>query len=74
MQRFSFSGAAVLVLGAVLLSVRPAYAYLDPGTGSMVLQAITGAIFGGLVAMNVYWHKVKAFFSGAKSKTEKTSD
>lgn len=44
----------------------PAYAYLDPGTGSMMLQALIGALAGGLVVGRVYWAKIKGFFSDAK--------
>lgn len=39
----------------------PAQAYLDPGTGSIILQAIIGAIAGGLVALRVYWDRIKSF-------------
>ena len=41
-------------------------AYLDPGTGSVILQAIIGAVIGALVMLKVYWHKVKAVFSRKK--------
>jgi len=44
----------------------PAYAYLDPGTGSMVLQAIIGAIAVGGAAVSVYWAKFKSLFTSRK--------
>lgn len=44
----------------------PAYAYLDPGTGSMVLQAIIGAIAVGGAAVSVYWNKFKSLFTSRK--------
>lgn len=43
---------------------RPAYAYLDPGTGSMMLQLILGGVAGALVVANLYWQRIKAFFGG----------
>jgi hypothetical protein len=46
-------------------STQPAYAYLDPGTGSMLLQGLIAAIAGGLVFLKIYWQKVKILFSGA---------
>lgn len=49
----------------------PAYAYLDPGTGSIIIQAIIGTIVGGLAALRLYWEKVKTFFSRNKTKNEK---
>ena len=46
------------------------YAYLDPGSGSLIVQAIVGAIAGGIMFIKLYWEKVKAFFS----KTEEEKD
>ena len=34
-------------------------AYLDPGSGSFILQMILAAILGGLVIIKTYWHKIK---------------
>ncbi len=43
-------GMIAAVAGAWLLSERPAYAYIDPGTGSMIYQAALTALLGlGLV-------------------------
>jgi hypothetical protein len=39
-----------------------AYAYLDPGTGSMILQAIIGAVAAFFTAFYIFWNKVKFFF------------
>jgi hypothetical protein len=40
----------------------PALAYIDPGTGSIILQAIAG----GVIAVSLFWrrlvHRVKGFF------------
>lgn len=35
-----------------------AHAYLDPGTGSIILQAIIGAIAAGATFLKFYWHKI----------------
>ena len=45
----------------------PAHAYLDPGTGSILLQAIIGGIVGGLVFIKVYWRKLRSYFGGRKA-------
>ena len=34
-----------------------AHAYLDPGTGSIILQAIFGALAAIVLALKLYWHK-----------------
>ena len=40
----------------------PAHAYLDPGTGSIILQAIVGSIAGAFVVIKLYWYRIKIFF------------
>ena len=35
-------------------------AYLDPGTGSIVLQAVLAAVVGALALGRMYWRRVKA--------------
>lgn len=40
-----------------------AHAYLDPGTGSIILQAILGFIAAAAATASFYWNKVKLFFS-----------
>ena len=52
----------VLVFLGVLRVDAPAHAYLDPGTGSMLLQLLLGGVAGALVVGKLYWHRVKAFF------------
>lgn len=49
-----------------------AFAYLDPGTGSIILQAILGAIAAGFSYCVFYWNKVKNFFKKIFKKKEKT--
>ena len=34
------------------------YAYLDPGTGSIILQAVLGAFTVALVTGKIYWLKI----------------
>ena len=55
-----------LIFGFVLLSAldiaSPAHAYLDPGTGSMLLQMLLGGLAGVLVIGKLYWHRVMGFF------------
>ena len=35
----------------------PAYAYLDPGTGSMILQVLLGGFAGVALAGRLYWRR-----------------
>jgi hypothetical protein len=47
--------------------IEEAHAYLDMGTGSMVLQSIIAAIAGGLFVVRAYWQKFRNLFSRKKS-------
>ena len=53
---------ADLVFFSTIGIASPAYAYLDPGTGSMLLQLLLGGVAGALVVGKLYWHRIKAFF------------
>ena len=48
----------------------PAYAYIDPGSGSYLFQLLAASLLGGLYAVKVYWRGIVAFvgklFSGRK--------
>jgi len=47
-----------------------AYAYLDPGTGSMILQAVLAAVVGSALAIKMFWKRIKdIFFSIFRKKT-----
>ncbi|MBY3515010.1 hypothetical protein HFN76_22685 [Rhizobium laguerreae] len=48
-----------------------AHAYLDPGTGSMILQVVLGGIAMGFATLSVYFQRVKAFFSSRGKSTKK---
>lgn len=55
--------AALITVAALLLaSSPPAFAYLDPSTGSMVVSAIVGIFASIALAVKTYWYKIKGFF------------
>jgi len=43
----------------LILLAGPVNAYLDPGTGSMLLQVILGGIAAVGVALKLFWHKIR---------------
>ncbi len=56
---------------------QPAYAYLDPGTGSYIFQLLIATLFGALFAIKLYWKRIRGFFanlSPKKKKAEKSND
>jgi hypothetical protein len=51
------------VVALTLASIPPAQAYIDPGTGSMLLQMFGAAIVGALFYFREMRMKITAFFS-----------
>ena len=49
-----------------------AHSYLDPGSGSIILQAILGFIAAALATASYYWTKLKIFFSKLFKKEKKS--
>jgi hypothetical protein len=47
---------------ALFTITEPALAYLDPGTGGMLIQIILGGVAGLAVAGKLFWHQLKSFF------------
>lgn len=60
---------AISVAGtlAMLTASAPAHAYLDPATGSIILQATIGAIAGATLFLRTSLHRIKAFFFRGKA-------
>jgi hypothetical protein len=50
----------LLCVVSQLIIVKRVYAYLDPGTGSMILQAVLAAIVGSAVAIKIFWRRIKS--------------
>ena len=53
---------AALIAAGILLWAAPAYAYLDPATGSILLQGLLAGVAGLIVVLRLYWARVTAFF------------
>lgn len=57
-------GSTALLMLVMALFVFPtqAHAYLDPGTGSYLLQIALAAIVGTLFAIRLFWIRIRTFF------------
>lgn len=62
----------VMVFGVTLAT--PSHAYLDPGTGSMILQVLLGGVAGALVVGKLYWAKIKRMFKSPAPSASKSSE
>jgi len=66
-----------LILFAFLILIFPqrALAYIDPGTGSIIIQFLIGIAFGVIALIKVFWRKIginvqKLFRRNAKKETK----
>lgn len=65
----------LLLTGFLLIfSFRDAFAYVDPGTGSMIIQVIIGALVAIGVGFKVYWYKFKEKISRVKNTDSSKTD
>jgi hypothetical protein len=48
------------------------FPYLDPGSGSFIIQILIAAILGLGVAVRASWSRIKGFFGRKHSKEEET--
>ena len=55
----------------LILMTKNAFAYIDPGTGSYVIQIVLAVLFGFLFMLKTYWKMVKAFLRNIFSKKVK---
>ncbi|MDX2473496.1 MAG: hypothetical protein QNL91_07265 [Candidatus Krumholzibacteria bacterium] len=69
------SSLSLLVLTLLVMGLWPAsaHAYIDPGTGSFVIQGIIAAVVGAGFAIKVFWHRIVSALTG-KSPVEDDDD
>jgi len=56
----------LLALAACLSITSPAHAYLDPGTGSMLISAIIGVAAAVGLALKLFWYRLVGLLRGRK--------
>jgi hypothetical protein len=60
---------SVSVVGT-LLTPTPAHAqYLDPGAGSIIVQAVIAVMIGAAAVTKLYWGKISGFLRRSKNKS-----
>ena len=58
----------ILTIYISIFYVNISHAYLDPGTGSIILQTILALFAAGIATISVWWQKVKFFFKNLFKK------
>ena len=46
----------------LIVYTKSVYAYLDPGTGSLVIQSVIAIVAGAIFTIKIYWSRVKGYF------------
>lgn len=61
----------MIVLASHLISVQP---YLDPGSGSILLQLLLAALLGVGVILRTQWSKIKSLFGRKDASLDDEDD
>lgn len=70
----NLTNSVVLAGLLFLIAARNAHAYIDPGSGSYILQLILAGLLGAGVAVTIYWKRIKASISGLFSRGRREED
>jgi hypothetical protein len=60
----------LLVVAVALCFPQYAYSYIDPGTGSYIVQIVIAAFVAVSFMVKIYWLKIKGFIGRLFSKKE----
>ena len=52
----------ILIVTIIFMFNTSAFAYIDPGLGSIILQGFIGAIAAFSITVKIYWQNIKNFF------------
>jgi hypothetical protein len=63
------TAAALLIIAA-----RDARAYLDPGTGSFIIQILVAGLLGIGFAVKIFWRQIRHGFSKLFSRSREPHD
>ena len=72
MQQVGYGALCFWVLS--LIAPPAALAYLDPGSGSMLLQLVLGGLAGLAVIAKLYWHRLLGLFGIHSQQQESDSE
>lgn len=73
-MRTAFPKIYVVTFLLFILVVPSVQAYLDPGTGSFILQTLIAGFFGAIFVLKSYWASIKNWLTGSDSRPENSAD
>jgi hypothetical protein len=75
-MRIKSKGTILCIVFLCVLVLFPpsAHAYIDPGTGSYILQIVIAGIAAGAFAIKLFWRRIRALFSSNKTSEDSDQD
>lgn len=70
MHFLHLSGDIAARMNLITVFLRNNVAYLDPGSGSYLLQLLIAGLLGGFFVVRSSWDKIKSFFRKLFSREE----
>lgn len=70
MHFLHLSGDIAARMNLITVFLRNNVAYLDPGSGSYLLQLLIAGLLGGFFVVRSSWDKIKSFFRNLFSREE----
>ena len=68
-----YLGLHLIAFRAVSERISNQQNYIDPGTGSMLLQVILGGVAGAAVAVKMFWHRIIAFIPSRSGSSDQST-
>lgn len=69
-KRVLFAWLAVQLVGFSAA----AHAYLDPGTGTILVQSLLAGVAGAVAVVGLYWQRLKGFFTNMRKSSRGARD
>ena len=72
MMILSDGGTTMQTMTVVMLfaGLRQVIAYIDPGTGSLILQLLLGGVAGAWVMIKLFGHRIASMLGFSKKKAD----
>ena len=67
----AFASLMTIVLVVGIVSTKQAHAYIDPATGSIIIQALIGALALGVGMVCMWWARIRQKTSALVSRATK---
>lgn len=72
-MRVDLSLETAYLISNVSAFIRGQQAYLDPGSGSYLLQLLIAGLFGGLFVIRASWDRIRNFFRRRPTEEEEAA-